>query len=340
MHRKTGMAERKENRTWVVWLALPLVLAATLSSAQEKKGKPLRIGLLQSGVNPLYNDVARGFEKALTEAGFKEGGRVAFDRQNGRGEEGRLREMARRFIDADVRLLHTIADPASQAALQMTKQIPLVFSSVTDPVASGLVPQAPSTGMASGTNVTGVIDRWPAGVQFDLFARFFPKARKWGTLYDPGNKVSQISLQEMKTAAGKLEVDLVAVPVTSRAEALEAARSLAGVVQVLNLPCDPLVLSALDGIVKLCNEKKIPLFSGDLGTAARGVMGACGWDPFLIGKGAGKKAVRILNGESPGQIPWGPPEKLTLIVNEQAARAQGAVLPPDLLKQADRVLKK
>jgi putative tryptophan/tyrosine transport system substrate-binding protein len=331
--------ERKENRTWVVWLALPLVLAATLSPAEEK-GKPLRIGLLQSSATPLSDDVARGFEKTLAEAGFKEGGRVVFDRQKGRGEDNRLQEMARRLIENNVRLLHTVADPASRAAVQLTRQVPLVFSSVSDPVASGLVPPAASPGMASGTNVTGVIDRWPGGVQFDLFARFFPKARKWGTLYDPGNRMSRISLREMKAAAGKVEVDLVAVPVANRSDVGEAARTLVGAVQVINLPCDPLVLSALDGIVKLCNEKKVPLFSGDLGTAPRGVMAACGWDPLLIGAEAGKKAVRILNGESPGQIPWGPPGKLTLIVNEEAARAQGAVLPPDLLKRADRVLKK
>jgi putative tryptophan/tyrosine transport system substrate-binding protein len=195
------MAERKENRTWVVWLALPLVLAATLSSAQEKKGKTLRIGLLQSGTTPLSDDVARGFEKALADAGFKEGGRVVFDRQNGRGEENRLQEMARRLIESNVRLLHTVADPASRAAVQLTRQIPLVFSSVSDPVASGLVPAAASPGRVSGTNVTGVIDRWPGGAQFDLFARFFPKARKWGTLYDPGNRASLVSLQEMKAAA-------------------------------------------------------------------------------------------------------------------------------------------
>jgi putative ABC transport system substrate-binding protein len=67
-------------------------------------------------------------------------------------------------------------------------------------------------------------------------------------------------------------------------------------------------------------------------------MAAYGWDYFQIGHSAGKKAVRILKGEKPGDIPWELGEKLLLTINEKAARAQGAIISPELLKKADRVI--
>jgi putative ABC transport system substrate-binding protein len=90
--------------------------------------------------------------------------------------------------------------------------------------------------------------------------------------------------------------------------------------------------------VKVCNEKKIPLFGGDLKCVTKGAMAAYGWDYFQIGHSAGRKAVRILKGEKPGDIPWEPGEKLILMINEKAAKTQGAIVSPQLLKKADKVI--
>ena len=81
------------------------------------------------------------------------------------------------------------------------------------------------------------------------------------------------------------------------------------------------------------------LFSRDIEYVPKGTVASYGIDYFSIGFSAGKMAVRILKGENPGNIPWRPVEKLTLVVNERAAKAQGVVIPPHLLKRADRVIK-
>jgi putative ABC transport system substrate-binding protein len=61
-------------------------------------------------------------------------------------------------------------------------------------------------------------------------------------------------------------------------------------------------------------------------------------DYFLVGYSAGKKAVQILRGEKPGNIPWGPAEECLLVINERAARAQGVIIPPDILKKGDKII--
>jgi putative ABC transport system substrate-binding protein len=58
----------------------------------------------------------------------------------------------------------------------------------------------------------------------------------------------------------------------------------------------------------------------------------------LIGYSAGKKAASILKGEKPGEIPWVRIEKYSLVVSEKAAKAQGVIIPPSLLKKSDQVI--
>jgi len=121
---------------------------------------------------------------------------------------------------------------------------------------------------------------------------------------------------------------------------MQAAQSLAGKgVQAINITSDNTAVSAFEAIVKVCNEKKIALFAGDVDSVPRGAIAAYGLDYFLIGESAGKKAARILKGEKPGNIPWGPAEKFSLVVSEKAAKTQGITIPPDLLKKAGKVIK-
>lgn len=71
----------------------------------------------------------------------------------------------------------------------------------------------------------------------------------------------------------------------------------------------------------------------------RRAVAAYGLDYFLVGYLAGKKAVLALKGLKPGEIPWGPIEKFSLVINQSAAKMQGVTIPPDILTKADKVLK-
>ncbi len=321
-------------------LILILVGAVSISFAQEKKSKIFKIGVTQIVSHPALDADAKGFEKALADAGFKEGVHVTYDRQNAQGDMANAQTIAQKFLDAKVDMVHSIATPTSQAVVKTIKTIPVVFSSVTDPVDAGLIPKTSPPGTKSGTNVTGVSDRWPVHLQFEMYAKFVPKAKKWGTIYNAGDSNSMVHIKEMRESAKKLGVELIETTISTSAETLQAVQSLAGKgVQAINITSDNTAVSAFEAIVKVCNEKKIPLFAGDVDSVPRGAIAAYGLDYFLIGESAGKKAVRVLKGEKPGNIPWGPAEKFSLVVSEKAAKAQGIVIPPDLLKKANKVIK-
>jgi putative ABC transport system substrate-binding protein len=246
--------------------------------------------------------------------------------------------IAQKFVDEKVDLIHCIAILTSQAVVKRIKNIPIVFSSVSDPVNAGLVPKTSLPETKTGTNVTGVSDRWPVHLQFEMSTKFIPRAKKWGTIYNARDANSRAHIKKMRESAKKLGVELIEAKISIRGETMQAVQSLSGKVQAIHLTHDHTVTSAFGVIVKVCNEKKIPLFTGDVYSVPRGAIAAYGLDYFFIGHSAGKRAARILAGEKPGDIPWGTAEKLSLVVSEKAAKAQGIFIPPDLLKKADKVI--
>ena len=319
---------------------LLLAVSPILSSAQEKTFKKVipKIGVSQTSAYPDFEADAKGFEKALAEAGFKEGTHVLYDRQNAQEDVNRTQTIAEKFMNSNVDLIHSIGTPSSRAVMKIIKDVPIVFSSVTDPVYAGLIPKINPLGTRTGSNVTGVSDRWPVTLQFEMYAKFVPKAKKWGTIYNAGDSRSLPYIREMRQVAKKLNVELIEVNISQSDETLPAVQFLVGKVQTIYITYDHIALSSFESIVKVCNQKKIPLFGGDLKCVTMGAIAAYGWDYFQIGHSAGKKAVRILKGERPGDIPWDSGEKLVLLINEKAARAQGAIVPPELFKKADRVI--
>ena len=122
-------------------------------------------------------------------------------------------------------------------------------------------------------------------------------------------------------------------------EVAQAAASLVGKVQAITITSDNTAVTDLESIVAVCHKHKIALFAGDVDSVPRGAVAAYGLDYYLVGYSAGKKAALILKGVKPGDIPWGPVEKFSLVINEKAARAQGVTISPAMLKKADKVLR-
>ena len=320
-------------------MILLLLISVSNSIAQEKKSKKLiKIGVIQTVSRPDLDADAKGFEKALAEAGFKEGVQITYIRKNSQGKVADAQTIAQKFVDEEVDLIHSIAILTSQVVVKRIKNIPIVFSSVSNPVNAGLVPKTSPPGTKTGTNVTGVSDYWPIHLQFEMSTKFIPKAKKWGTIYNVRDANSLAHIKEMRKSAKKLGVELIEAKISIRGEVMQAAQSLSGKVQAIHLTHDHTVASAFGVVVKVCNEKKIPLFTGDIYSVPRGAIAAYGLDYFLVGYSAGKKAVQILRGEKPGNIPWGPAEECLLVINEGAARAQGVIIPPDILKKGDKII--
>jgi len=310
--------------TLMVFLALGLVFGSGVSA------KMIRIGEAQIVAHPALDNDSKGFAAALAEEGFIEGKNINIDRQNAQGDQPNCAIIAQKFEDDKVDLVHAISTPNAQAQVKISKTIPIVFSSVTDPVATGIVPKMGKT----GTHVTGVSDRWPITLQCKMYQDIVPHTKKWGTIYNPGDVNVTFHIKEMKKTIEGMGLKLIEAHVSTSAEVMQAAQSLVGRVDAIHITSDNTCVSAFESIVKVCNTNNIALFAGDRDSTPRGAVAAYGPDYFLVGYTAGKKAARILKGEKPGNIPAGLASEYSLWISLKSAKAQGVKLPLTLVKKA------
>lgn len=306
------------------------LIFAGLVLASGAWAEMIRIGEHQIVAHPALDNDSKGFKVALEEEGFVEGKNVKFDRQNAQGDQPNCVIIARKFEDDRVDLIHAISTPNAQASVKISKTIPIVFSSVTDPVATGIVPNMGKT----GTHVTGVSDAWPIDLQCRMYQDLVPHAKRWGTIYSPGDVNVTFHIKKMKAAMEKMGVKLIEAHISSSSEVMQAAQSLVGRVDAIHITSDNTAVSAFESIVKVCNENNIPLFAGDRDSTARGAVAAYGLDYFKIGYTAGKKAARILKGENPGEVEAGLASGFSLWVSLKHAKAQGLELPSTLIQVA------
>ncbi|MBW1722949.1 MAG: ABC transporter substrate-binding protein [Deltaproteobacteria bacterium] len=313
-----------------VTLALTLLVLTGLIFTSNLSAKTFRIGEFQIVSHPALDNDSRGFRAALIDAGFVEGKDFVIERQNAQGDQANCAIIARKFEGDKVDLIHAISTPCAQASVKASKKIPIVFSSVTDPVATGIVPRMGKT----GTHVTGVSDRWPITLQCQMYQDLLPHAKRWGTIYNPGDVNVTFHIKEMKEAIEKMGGKLIEAHVSTSAEVMQAAQSLVGRVDAIHITSDNTSVSAFESIVKVCNENDIPLFAGDRDSVPRGAIAAYGPDYFLVGYTAGKKAAQILKGQDPSEIPAGLASDYSLWVSLKNAKAQGVKLPRTLIKKA------
>lgn len=323
-HPKGGKIMKRVMSFFVVLLVGGLIFGSAVSAQM------IRIGEHQIVAHPALDNDSKGFKVALEEEGFIEGQNVTFDRQNAQGEQPNCAIIAQKFEDDQVDLIHAISTPNAQATAKISKKIPVVFSSVTDPVTTGIIPKMGET----GTNITGVSDRWPITLQCKMYQDIFPNVKRWGTIYNPGDVNVTFHIKEMKEVLEAMGVELVEAHISGSSEVMQAAQSLVGRVDAIHITSDNTVVSAFEALVKVCNENDIPLVAGDRDSVPRGAIAAYGLDYFMVGYTAGKKAARILKGEDPGKVPAGLAAGYSLWVSLKHAKEQGAKLPMTLVEKA------
>jgi putative ABC transport system substrate-binding protein len=313
-------------------------LGWVLPAAAQTKNRLLRVGEIKIVSHAALDADEKGFAAGLASGGFKAGENMEFLRRNAQGDMAQAQQLAQGLVRAKVDLIHAIATPSAQAVMRTGSPIPLVFSSVTDPVRAELVPAGSGPGQKTGTHVTGVSDLWPVQLQLQTYAKAVPDAKIWGTIYNPTEVNSLTHVQALKTEARRLGLRLIEATVRHSAEVEAVAQQLGAQVQAMIITSDNTTVVALEAIARVCNERQIGLFAGDVDSVARGAVMAYGLDYFLVGYSAGRKAALVLKGISPGDVPWGPVEKFSLHINLRAARAQGISLSSRLLDKADHII--
>jgi len=222
----------------------------------------------------------------------------------------------------------------AQAMANATKEIPILITAVTDPVAAGLVQSLEKP----NTNVTGTTDMNPVKEQLALFKDLDPQAKKIGFIYNSSEVNSRVQLDMAKEAAPELGYELVEAVVTNSSDVLQAARTLADKVDGIYVPTDNTVVSALESVISVAEEKDLPLVVGEGDSVKRGGLATVGIDYYQLGRQTGEMAIRILEqGAKPQDMPIEAQKEYQLILNKKAAANMGVTLSESLLSRAAEV---
>lgn len=299
------------------------------SSKPDAGEEPYSIGISQLVQHPALDSATEGFKQAFADAGID----VKWEEQNANGEQVTALTIAQQFTAQDLDLVLANATPAAQAMAQNIADIPVLFTSVTDPVEAQLVESLESP----GGNVTGTSDKTPLADQFDLIEQLVPDASTIGIIYSSGEVNSQIQVDEATAEAEGRGMTVKTQTITSVGEIPQAVAAL-GDVDAFYVPTDNMVVSGISSLIQAAEEAKTPVIGAEAGTVEGGAVATIGIDYFELGRQTGEMAIRILrDGEDPATMPVETASEFAYYVNEDAAEAQGVTIPQDILDQAERV---
>ncbi|AVP57626.1 ABC transporter substrate-binding protein [Pulveribacter suum] len=318
--------------TWAPLSALALAAAALAPAAHAADMKSVAVTAIVE--HPALDAVRDGVKDGLKAAGFEEGKNLKWQYQSAQGNTGTAAQIARKFVGDKPDAIVAIATPSAQAVIASTKNVPVVFSAVTDPVAAKLV----KSWEPSKNNVTGVSDLLALDKQIDLIKQVVPNAKRVGMVYNPGEANSVVVVKEMKDLLAKQGMQLVEASAPRSVDVGSAARSLIGKVDVIYTNTDNNVVSSYESLVKVGQEAKLPLIASDTDSVKRGAIAALGINYRDLGEQTGRMVARILKGENPGDIKPETTTKMELFVNPGAAEKQGVKLPEALVKSAAQVV--
>lgn len=312
-----------------------LVVTALPLGIVSAEDAPIKIGVLQLVEHAALDAAYQGFVDALKEAGFEDGVNIEIDYQNAQADQSNLMTISERFVKNNVDLILAIATPAAQAVASATTTIPILFTAVTDPVAARLV----ESNEKPGLNVTGTTDAGPIDKQFALMKELFPDLKTIGIIYNSSEVNSEVQAKQAEEIAKEMGWEVKFGTITSVNDIEQVANSLAEKVDGFYAPTDNTIASAMPNLVKVAEEKKLPILGSEPGMVEGGALMTVGIDYFKLGQQTGKMAVKILKGEAvPAEMPVESLKDVDIVLNQATAKAIGFEFPESVLKKATRVI--
>ncbi len=284
--------------------------------------------------HPALDATRDGVRDVLTENGYVEGDNLVFTYQSAQGNAATAAQIARQYVGENPDVLVAISTPSAQAMAAATQDVPIVFTAVTDPVGAQLVVDVE----APGGNITGLSDMSPLADHLDLIREFLPDAKTIGVPYNPGEANAVVLVETLTEMAPDWGFTVVEAAAPRSADVLGAAQSLVGKADVIYVPTDNTIVSALEAVLSVGADSKIPVFAGDTDSVVRGAVATIGFDYYQIGRQTGDIVLRVLNGEDPGAIPVTIASGSDLFVNPAAAASMGVDVPQAVLDRANTIV--
>lgn len=286
-------------------LIILVIAGGFMSCAKDETKKEMKseveskkvIGISKYVDHPALNAVEQGIQDELKELGHD---MIEYNLQDANADANNSAQIANTFKFKNVDAAIGIATPtAISLATIITKDIPVIFSAVTDPISVGLVDSLDS----GKNNVTGVSDMTPVKEQIMMLAEMID-LKTLGHIYSSGEGNAVTLAKITEEVCNELGIEFISATITNSSEIKQAAESIVRKVDAVYVSTDNEVVAALDALLDVTNRQGIPIFSADPSSSEdHGVLAAYGFDYYNMGRVTGRLVDRILNGEKPADIP-------------------------------------
>ena len=303
-------------------------VAWPLTARAQQPAMPM-IGFLNGQSPSTFSHLVAAFRRGLEEAGYVEDRNVRIEYQWAEGRIDALPALAAELIRRPVDLI-VAAGGAHAVAKAATASIPIVFTTPGEPVKEGLVTSL----NRPGGNATGisVFSTTLEAKRLELLHELVPRTTAIGVLIDPSFWTANLTLPELRSAAGVLGVKLQVINASSEAEI--DRRGVGSIV----VTAGPFLNSLRNRIVELMARSNMPAVYEAREFAVAGGLMAYGPSIPDVYHWVGIYAGRILKGARPADLPVLQPTKLHLAFNLKTAKTLGIEVPPTLLARADEVI--
>jgi putative ABC transport system substrate-binding protein len=291
-------------------------------------------GMSNEGQGKIY---VKQLQQRLEELGWIEGRNSHIEYRWAAGDARKFQTQAAEMVASRPDVVVAITTPAVAALRQETRDIPLIFANMSDPVDGGYVQSM----ARPGGNITGFTSfEYSIGSKWvELLKEAVASLRRVLVLYNPDNYTSRALLSTVVASAPTVGVQVTSGPVRSPAEIDAAIATFAkkGDGGLLLLP-DPIIQANQQNITQLAAKHRLPSLHQSREFPAAGGMMSYGTDFLDLYRRAADYVDRILKGANVGELPVQNPTKFELIINLKTARALGIEIPPTLLVRADEVI--
>ncbi len=313
-----------------------VIFAVSLHAVAQPSEQPVRsVGLLVPSRLELLPEYPT-FVEALRALGYREGVNLHLVAREADNKLERLPILARELVNSRVDVIVAFNTPGARAAIDATRQVPIVMTQVGDPLGSGFV-----TSLARpGGNVTGVSNMIAdlASKRLALLKEAIPSGKRIAVIFNSGDPITAPQVRDVESSAPKLAVEVRLFPVRDLKDLPETFTQMLAwkANAVLWLAGQQHVFQAMN--IKLASQHRLPVMVVNTGDVLAGGLISYSPDNAEVLRRTAAQVDRILKGAKPGDLPVEQPTRFVLAVNMKTARTLGLTITATILLRADRVV--
>lgn len=270
-------------------------------------------------IDDLLTGIKEGL-KSATDDGLE------LDIQNPNADAATEQTLAQKFISGGCDLIVPVGTSASQLMATASKDIPIVFAASSTPVEAKLVKSMDEP----GGNVTGVADVIDPVPDIDAMTELVPGLDKVGLIWKLGDPAGDAQADKVRAHLDDLGIEYVEATISNGSDITQAAQSLVGKVDAIEIPGDTTTISAVEGLMKVADDAEIPVFGGTSEAVEAGAVISSSYDYEVVGQAVAQLVLEVLDGADPATTAVVVPETGGFDLNLTKLEQLGIDVPAEI----------